>query len=89
MRIKELADRVGATTQAVRFYESRGFLPAPARTASGYRNYAAGDEEQLRLLLGLRQLGLPLERAGEIAGLCASGHCAQVSEGRSASIDHP
>ncbi|MEZ5231635.1 MAG: MerR family DNA-binding transcriptional regulator [Acidimicrobiales bacterium] len=29
----------GVTTKTLRFYESRGLLPVPTRTASGYRDY--------------------------------------------------
>lgn len=79
MRIGELAQQAGTTTKAVRFYESTGLLPAPPRLTNGYRSYAAADLERLRLLVGLRSLDLPLERAGELAVLCAAGHCERVS----------
>ncbi|MEP6468789.1 MAG: MerR family DNA-binding transcriptional regulator, partial [Chloroflexota bacterium] len=58
MRISELAERVGATPQAVRFYEARGLLPAPPRAGNNYRDYGVADEKRLRLLLGLRRLDL-------------------------------
>ncbi len=32
-------DRVGVNPKTVRYYESIGVLPQPARTASGYREY--------------------------------------------------
>lgn len=79
MRIGELARRAGTTSKAVRFYESAGLLPTPPRTSNGYRDYAAADMERLRLLVGLRSLDLPLDRAGELAVLCAAGHCERVS----------
>ena len=79
MRIGELAREAGTTTKAVRFYESAGLLPAPPRLTNGYRSYARADLERLRLLVGLRSLDLPLERAGELAVLCAAGHCERVS----------
>jgi len=79
MRIGELAQQAGTTTKAVRFYESTGLLPAPPRLTNGYRSYATVDLERLRLLVGLRSLDLPLERAGELAVLCAAGHCERVS----------
>ena len=79
MRIGELAQQAGTTTKAVRFYESTGLLPAPPRTSNGYRDYTTADMERLRLLVGLRSLDLPLERAGELAVLCAAGHCERVS----------
>ncbi len=85
MRIGELAERLGTTTHSIRFYERRGLLPAVGRRANGYREY--GDEEvtRLRLLMGLRQLDLPLDQAAELAGLCAAGQCngSPMSCGRS------
>ncbi|AZK96561.1 MULTISPECIES: MerR family transcriptional regulator [Streptomyces] len=76
MRIGELAERAGTTTRALRYYESRGLLPA-RRTENGYRAY---DESDLRLLdeiRTLRSFGFDLEetrpfleclRAGNPAG---------------------
>lgn len=39
MLIGELARRSGTTAKTLRFYESEGLLPPPARTTSGYRDY--------------------------------------------------
>jgi DNA-binding transcriptional MerR regulator len=80
MRIGELARRAGTSTKAVRFYESAGLLPTPPRASNGYRAYTAADADRLRLLVGLRSLDLPLDRAGELAVLCAAGHCERVSD---------
>jgi DNA-binding transcriptional MerR regulator len=79
MQIGELARQAGTTAKVVRFYEFQGLLRVPARTPNGYRQYAPADVERLRLLVGLRTLDLPLERAGELAALCAAGHCERVS----------
>ena len=79
MQIGELARHAGTTAKVVRFYESQGLLRVPARAPNGYRQYAPADVERLRLLVGLRSLDLPLERAGELAALCAAGHCELVS----------
>ncbi|MGQ0609185.1 MAG: MerR family transcriptional regulator [Chloroflexota bacterium] len=80
MRIAALADQLGTTPHAIRFYERRGLLPAPSRTANRYRHYTDGDVERLRLLIGLRQLDIPLEQAAELANMCAAGHCEEVSD---------
>ena len=48
MRIKALADRLGTTPHAIRFYERRGLLPAPARASNRYRAYSEADAERLR-----------------------------------------
>ncbi|MGH9847657.1 MAG: MerR family DNA-binding transcriptional regulator, partial [Blastocatellia bacterium] len=39
MRIGELATQAGVNIQTIRFYERRGLLKKPHRTASGYRDY--------------------------------------------------
>lgn len=79
MRIRTLADQLGTTPQAIRFYEAHGFLPTPERGENGYRQYREADVERLRLLLGLRQLDLPLEQAAELASMCSEGRCDEVS----------
>lgn len=80
MRIGELAERLGTTAHAIRWYERQGLLPAAGRTESGYRDYTRRDAERLRLLVGLRQLDLPLDQAAQLASLCAQGRCEEVSD---------
>lgn len=87
MRIGIIAERLGTTRDAIRFYERRGFLPVPERTGNGYRQYTDGDVERLRLLVGLRQLDLPLDQAATLADLCAAGQCDQVSDGLRVAIE--
>jgi len=79
MRIGELAERLGTTPHALRFYERNRLLPTPGRSENGYREYTEQDIQRLRLLSGLRQLDLPLDQAAELASLCAEGRCDQVS----------
>lgn len=79
MRIRHLAEQLGTTPHAIRYYERGGFVPAPARANNRYREYSETDADRLRLLLGLRQLDLPLPQAAELAGMCADGRCDEVS----------
>jgi DNA-binding transcriptional MerR regulator len=80
MRIGEFADQLGTTPHAIRFYERSGLLPLPPRGRNGYREYSDKDVSRLRLLIGLRQLDLPLVQAAELATLCAAGRCDEVSD---------
>jgi DNA-binding transcriptional MerR regulator len=75
MRIGDLAQRVGVSTDTVRFYERSGWLPRAARQDNSYRDYGEADVEHLRLLIQLRRLDMPLEDAARIAGWCHAGHC--------------
>ncbi len=81
MRIGILAERLGTTPHAIRFYERRGLLPAPPRGDNQYREYGEADAERLRLLIGLRKLDIPLDQAAELATMCAAGRCDEVSTG--------
>src|SRR5436190_3029243 len=79
MRIGQLAEEVGVSTDTVRFYERSGWLPRASRRDNAYREYGNADVEHLRLLIDLRRLDVPLEDAARIAGWCHSGHCADAT----------
>ncbi|GGT33812.1 MerR family transcriptional regulator [Streptomyces purpureus] len=73
MRIGELAERAGTTTRTLRYYESRGLLPA-RRTENGHRTY---DEHDLRLLQQIRTLqdfGFELEETRPFVDCLRAGH---------------
>jgi DNA-binding transcriptional MerR regulator len=80
MRIGELADRLGTTPHTIRFYQRSGLSPVPSRGQHSYREYSDKDVSRLRLLIGLRQLDLPLAQAADLATLCAAGRCDEVSD---------
>jgi Hg(II)-responsive transcriptional regulator len=69
-RIAKLAD-VGIDT--IRFYERRGLLPAPARTASGYRIYAPDTVGRLNFIRRAKDLGFSLEEISTLLYLQDSG----------------
>lgn len=79
MRIGDLASRLGVTPHAIRLYERNQLVPRPERQPNGYRTYGERDIQRLRLLIGLRQLDLPLDQAAALAGMCAEGRCDEVS----------
>ncbi len=39
MKIGDVAAQAGIGIDAIRFYERKGLIPAPARRPSGYRDY--------------------------------------------------
>lgn len=79
MRIGELAERVGVSTDTLRFYERSGWLPRTTRRVNAYREYDADDVEHIRLLIDLRRLEIPLEDAARIASWCHTGHCGDTT----------
>jgi len=68
MNIGEAARATGVSVKMIRYYEERGLIPAPGRTAAGYRVYGARDVDTLRFVRRARDLGFSMK---EIEGLLA------------------
>ncbi|WP_214403106.1 MerR family DNA-binding transcriptional regulator [Pseudonocardia lacus] len=66
LTIGELAGLAGTTVRAVRHYHRIGLLPEPPRDRSGYRRYGAAALIRLLRVRRLRELGLALDRIGEL-----------------------
>ncbi|MET8831383.1 MerR family transcriptional regulator [Streptomyces sp. NPDC004610] len=73
MRIGELAERAGTTTRTLRYYESRGLLPA-RRNAHGHRTYDEGDLRLLRQIRTLQDFGFGLEETRPFVECLRAGH---------------
>ncbi|MFD4629315.1 MerR family transcriptional regulator [Streptomyces sp. NPDC058284] len=72
MRIGELAARAGTTTRTLRYYESRGLLPA-RRTGNGYRTYDENDVRLLEQIRVLQDFGFDLEETRPFLECLRSG----------------
>ncbi|WP_232835261.1 MerR family transcriptional regulator [Actinocorallia populi] len=73
MRIGELAERVGVSTRALRYYEQQGLISA-RRGPNGYREY---DESDVRLVAEIRSLlasGFSLEDTRPFLECLRAGH---------------
>jgi DNA-binding transcriptional MerR regulator len=64
--IGQLAAAAGVHVETVRYYERRGLLDPPERTASGYRQYTADDLWRLQLVGRGKQLGFTLAELAEL-----------------------
>ncbi|MBV7247737.1 MerR family transcriptional regulator [Streptomyces sp. MW-W600-10] len=62
-RVAELA---GVSVRTLHHYDGIGLVRPSARTAAGYRAYAAGDVERLREVLAYRRLGFGLREIAEL-----------------------
>jgi MerR family mercuric resistance operon transcriptional regulator len=76
LRRADLARATGCNLETIRYYESVGLLPPPARTAAGHRSYGTADVQRLRFVLRARELGFTLE---DIRGLQGLGDGALLS----------
>lgn len=65
----ELARSTGCNVETIRYYEKIGLLPAPPRTAAGYRIYAPAHAARLRFVMRARELGFSLDDIRGLLGL--------------------
>lgn len=57
--IGEVAARTGLEPDTLRYFERQGILPAPRRDTAGRRQYVAVDVDLIRMLVHLRETGMP------------------------------
>jgi|GEM_PF-2489157 len=60
-RIGSVARLMGLTPRALRYWEQRGLLPAPRRTAGGTRVYSDAQVTAVRGLVRLKRAGMALD----------------------------
>jgi DNA-binding transcriptional MerR regulator len=66
LRIGALARATGLSPDSLRLYERRGLLPAPSRTAGGFREYPPSAERRVRVIQAALALGFSLEELGGV-----------------------
>lgn len=82
MRIGEIADQSGVTAKTIRFWEGEGLLPEPARTPSGYRDYALAVVDRLRFIRHAQTAGLTLAEIRRVLAISDGGEppCGHVTD---------
>lgn len=82
LKVGELAARAGVGVQTLHYYERRGLLPKPDRTASNYRLYPPSALRRVQFIKQAQALGFTLEEIGEILGLRERGRapCRRVAD---------
>ncbi|SRR6266705_2726964 len=71
--IGHLAKVTGVAAKTIRYYEEIGVLPAPTRTASGYRQYDEPGVQRVRFIRRARSLGLPLRQLKMLTAMLNGG----------------
>lgn len=66
--IGRLAELAGVHVETIRYYERRGLLAEPARSAAGYRYYGERDVWRLEFIARAKRLGFTLAEIGELFG---------------------
>lgn len=66
LTVGRVAELAGVSVRTLHHYDEIGLVRPSARTAGGYRAYAAGDVERLREVLGYRRLGFGLREIADL-----------------------
>jgi Hg(II)-responsive transcriptional regulator len=69
LTIGHLAQLGGVNLETIRYYERRGLLPKPARTAAGYRQFAPEAARRLRFIKRAQELGFSLDEIRDLLAL--------------------
>ena len=60
MKIKDVAERLGISQRAIRFYEKQGLLKPSRREHNRYREFGEDDIWRLQTIVALREAGMPI-----------------------------
>lgn len=69
MNIGQAARESQVSAKMIRHYETLGLIPAPLRTAAGYRQYGAEDVQRLVFVKHARELGFSLQQISALMRL--------------------
>ncbi|MBT5699835.1 MAG: heavy metal-responsive transcriptional regulator, partial [Gammaproteobacteria bacterium] len=93
LKIGELAQRTETSAETLRYYEAEGLLPAPRRSASGYRLYTEPDVGRVQFIRRARAMDFSLKEIGELLSLqverkvATCGEVKSLAEHKLAAID--
>jgi MerR family transcriptional regulator, aldehyde-responsive regulator len=73
MKIAEVSERYGISSDTLRYYERVGLIPPVNRNASGIRDYTDLDLRRVEFIKCMRSAGLPVEVLIEYVALVQQG----------------
>jgi MerR family transcriptional regulator, aldehyde-responsive regulator len=73
MKIAEVSDQYGLSSDTLRYYERVGLIPPVHRNQSGIRDYNDLDLRRVDFIKCMRSAGLPIEVLIEYVGLVQKG----------------
>jgi MerR family mercuric resistance operon transcriptional regulator len=88
LKVGEVARKAGVNLQTIHYYERRGLLPKPPRSASNYRLYPADSVRRVRFVRRAQELGFTLKEIKDLLSLRAAPRtrCADVRKRAEAKV---
>lgn len=83
-----VAERAAVNIETLRYYERRGLIPTPPRTAANYRRYPPDTVKRVRFVKHAQDLGFSLKEVRELLSLRAAPktRCTDVRQRAEAKI---
>ncbi|AUD00086.1 MerR family transcriptional regulator (plasmid) [Bradyrhizobium sp. SK17] len=85
--IGALSERSEVNIETIRYYEKIGIMPAPARSAAGYRIYGVEHVRRLHFVRRGRELGFSLDELRNLLRL-VDGHAFTCAEVNALTVEH-
>lgn len=73
MKIAEVSEKYGISTDTLRYYERVGLIPPVPRNGSGIRDYGENEAKRIEFVKCMRNAGLPIEVLIEYFDLAQQG----------------
>ena len=92
LRTGEVAALAGVSIATLRYYERRGLIPPPSRTASGYRAFEPDTVRTVRLIKAAQALGFTLKEIHSLLAVAlapdgASGDLYAIARAKADELD--
>lgn len=78
VKIGALAEETGVHVETIRYYQSLGLLPKPARAHGSVRRYGPEAAHRLRFIKRAQGLGFSLDEVKLLLDLSVGEHCAET-----------
>jgi MerR family mercuric resistance operon transcriptional regulator len=79
MKIGQLSQATGVHVETIRYYQSLGLMPRPARAHGAVRRYGEEAASRLRFIKRAQALGFSLDEVRLLLELSVGEHCAETS----------
>lgn len=78
MKIGQLAEAAGVHVETIRYYQTLGLLPRPARAHGAVRRYGEEAVSRVRFIKRAQALGFSLDEVKLLLELSVGEHCAET-----------
>jgi MerR family mercuric resistance operon transcriptional regulator len=78
MKIGQLAEQSGVHVETIRYYQTLGLMPRPARARGAVRRYGQDAVHSLRFIKRAQALGFSLDEVKLLLELSVGEHCAET-----------